>query len=116
MDRALALDEAWNDGAIHDFFIAWEAAHASGGAGGSLEAAKKHFERSRQLAAGQRLSPLVVYAESVLTAEHDRQGFEALLNEALRFDVETGAADQRLPNVLAQRRAKWLLGRVEELF
>lgn len=116
MHRALVLDETWNAGAIHDFFVAWEAAHASGGAGGSLDEAKKHFERSQQLAAGRRISQLVTYAESVLTAEHDRKDFESLLNQVVSFNVETGAEDQRLANVLAQRRAKWLLGRVEELF
>jgi predicted anti-sigma-YlaC factor YlaD len=122
MRRALALDEAWGDGSIHDFFISWEAAHAS--AGGSVEKAREHFERSRQLSAGKRVSPLVSYAESVLTGatetaaarEKSRKEFEALLNETLRFDVEKGPPDSRLANVIAQRRAKWLLGRADELF
>ena len=85
MRRALALDEAWEHGSLHDFFISWEAAHASGG--GSMEAARIHYERSRALAAGKRVSPAVSYAETVMVAQQDRKEFEALLNEALAFDT-----------------------------
>jgi hypothetical protein len=114
MRRALALDESWEHGSLHDFFISWEAAHASGG--GSLEAARTHYERSRALAAGKRVSPLVSYAESVLVPRQDRAAFEALLNEALRFDPSKAPREQTLPNVLALRRATWLLQRADELF
>jgi predicted anti-sigma-YlaC factor YlaD len=31
MRRALALDPAWEGGAIHEFFVAWEAGHAQAG-------------------------------------------------------------------------------------
>ncbi|HEY3383951.1 MAG TPA: TRAP transporter TatT component family protein [Vicinamibacterales bacterium] len=114
MRRALALDEGWGAGSLHDFFISWEAAHVSGG--GTLEKAKEHFDRSRQLSAGQRVSPLVSYAESVLLATRDRKAFEALLNEAIEFDIAKAPPDQKLPNVLAQRRARWLLSRTDDLF
>ncbi len=114
MRRALALDEQWERGSIHDFFISWEAGHAS--AGGSLEKAREHFLEAKALAGGQRVSPFVSYAESVLVAEQKKAEFEQVLNEALAFDVETMARDQRLANVLAQRRARWLLSRVDELF
>ena len=114
MRRALALDETWENGSLHDFFISWEAAQASGG--GSLDAARTHYERSRALAAGKRVSPMVSYAETVMVAQQNRQAFEALLNEALQFDTGRAPREQTLPNVLAQRRAKWLLQRADELF
>jgi predicted anti-sigma-YlaC factor YlaD len=114
MRRALALDEAWETGSLHDFFISWEAAHAS--SGGSFDAARTHYERSRALSAGKRVSPAVSYAESVMVAQQNRQEFEALLNEALQFDVAKAPREQTLPNVLAQRRARWLLQRADELF
>ena len=114
MHRALALDETWEKGSIHEFFISWEAGHAS--AGGSYEKAREHFERAQQLAAGQRVSPLVSYAESVSLSRQNRKEFEQLLNEALRFDVSQAAPEQKLANIVAQRRAKWLLSRVDELF
>jgi predicted anti-sigma-YlaC factor YlaD len=112
--RALALDETYELGSLHDFFISWEAGHA--GAGGSIEKAREHYARARELAAGQRVSPLVSYAESVLVAEQKKKEFEQLLNEALAIDLGKTPPEQKLANVLSQRRAKWLLSRVDELF
>ena len=114
MRRALALDEGWEKGSLHDFFISWEAGHAS--AGGTIDKAKEHFARAKALAGGQRVSPLVSYAESVLVAEQKKKEFEQALNEALAIDIEKTAPEQRLANVLAQRRAKWLLSKIDELF
>jgi predicted anti-sigma-YlaC factor YlaD len=114
MRRALALDETWERGSIHDFFISWEAGHAS--LGGSVEKARAHFERAKQLAAGQRVSPLVSYAESVSVSQQNKAEFEQVLNEALQIDIAKAPPEQRLANVIAQRRARWLLSRVDELF
>jgi predicted anti-sigma-YlaC factor YlaD len=113
MRRALALDESWGKGSLHDFFITWEGGRAS--VGGSLEKAREHFERAKRLSAGQRASPFVTYAEVVSVGRQNKEEFVRMLNEALQIDVSK-APDDRLPNLIAQRRARWLLARVEELF
>ena len=56
MRRALALDEAWEMGSLHDFFITWEGGRSS--VGGSLDKAKQHFDRA--LGAGQRPAGLAL--------------------------------------------------------
>jgi predicted anti-sigma-YlaC factor YlaD len=61
------------------------------------------------------VSPLVGYAESVMLPQQKKQEFQALLDEAVAFDANT-APEQRVANLVAQRRAKWLLGRMAELF
>jgi predicted anti-sigma-YlaC factor YlaD len=114
MRRALALDEAWGDGSLHDFFMSWEAAHAS--AGGSMAKAREHYARTKELSAGKRVSPLVSYAESILVTEQKKKEFEQVLNEALAIDIEKAPPEQRLANVIAQRRARWLLSKIDELF
>ncbi len=111
--RALALNEAWDLGSIHDFFISWEAGHA--GAGGSIKAAREHFERAKKLSAGKRVAPYVSLAEGVAVAEQNKKEFQQLLNDALAIDVNV-APDYRLANVISQRRARWLLSRLDELF
>jgi predicted anti-sigma-YlaC factor YlaD len=113
MQRALALDEAWDQGAIHEFLGAWEAGHGS--VGGSLEKAHRHFERAQELCGGQRVSVFVGLAESVSVSAQDRPEFERCLKKALALDLST-APSRRLANVLAQRRARWLLGRADDLF
>ena len=113
MRRALVLDEGFDMGALHDFFISWEVAHAS--TGGSMTAARAHFARAVELSAGRRVAPFVSFAESVSINENNRKEFEKLLNEALAIDLSK-APDQKLANVINQRRARWLLRRADDLF
>jgi predicted anti-sigma-YlaC factor YlaD len=113
MRRALALDETYERGSIHDFFIAWEGGRAS--VGGSLDLARRHLARARELSQGTRVSPLVSFAETISVAMQNRKEFQSLLEEALAFDVNK-APESRVANLIAQRRARWLLGRTAELF
>lgn len=113
MRRALALDEVWERGSIHDFFISYEGGRAS--VGGSLTKAREHFERAKQLSQGARVAPLVSYAETVSVSTQNKKEFQSLLEEALAFDANK-APETRMANLIAQRRAKWLLGRIAELF
>ncbi len=112
MKRALAIDEAWDEGALHEFLVTWEA--SQGGAGG-LARAKEHFDRAVALSKGKKLGVLVSYAEAVSVARQDRAEFTRLLQQVIAADPE---ADERhrLANVLAQRRAKLLLAHAEDLF
>jgi len=111
--RALALDETWEAGTIHDFFIAYEAGRAS--VGGSMERAREHFDRATRIANGRRAFPYVTLAESASVGQQNRQEFKALLEQALALDASR-PSDYRLANLLAQRRARWLLSRTDELF
>ncbi len=113
MRRALELDEGFGGGAAHQFFIAYEGSRAS--VGGSVAAAREHLRRALELAGGKRASPLVSFAETVAVGAQDRAEFERLLAQALAIDPEA-LPEERLANVVAQRRARWLLGRAEELF
>ncbi len=111
--RALELDEGWGLGSIHEFFVSWEAAHAS--VGGSLDRAREHYEKDLAFAGGRRAFPYVTYAESVSVVKQDKEQFRELMEKALAVDV-SAPSDQRLANLLAQKRARWQLGRLDELF
>jgi predicted anti-sigma-YlaC factor YlaD len=111
--RALELDEGWGLGSIHEFFVSWESAHAS--VGGSMEKAREHFERAILFSKGRRAFPYLTYAESVSVAKQDKAQFQEMLEKALAIDVSR-PDDQRLANLLAQKRARWQLGRLDELF
>ena len=110
MKRALALDESWEEGAIHEFFITYDAAQGEGKA-----AAKKHFERAVELSHNKKLAPYVTYAEAVCVDSQDKKEFVRLLDKVLAFDVDSDP-DHRLVNILAQRRARWLMSRIQDLF
>ena len=114
IDRALALDESWDRGAIHGFLVTFEMGRATG-EGDPAVRAKQHFDRAVELSQGKLAAPLVSYAESVCIAAEDRAQFEKLLHQALTLNPDADPPS-RLANLILQRRARWLLARVDKLF
>lgn len=105
--RAAELDATWNHGAIESFLISWEGSDAA--------KAQAHFERAVTLSGGQLASPYVALAEEQCVPAQDRAKFESLLEAALRIDANE-RPEWRLQNVLAQRRAAWLLAHIDDYF
>jgi len=114
MDRALELDESFERGAIHSFMIGYESVRQDR-AGDPALRSRRHFARAMQLSGGTDAAPLLALAEAVCVPQQRRAEFEALLRQALRIDTER-ASENRLANLVAQRRARWLLSRTDHLF
>jgi predicted anti-sigma-YlaC factor YlaD len=114
IDRALALDESWDHGAIHGFLITFEMGRATG-EGDRIERARRHFNRAVALSGGKLAGPYLSLAESVCIEQEDRAQFEKLLQTALAINPDEQPAT-RLVNLVMQRRARWLLSRVDKLF
>ncbi len=118
--RVLELDEAWNRGAAHEFFISYDGSR-SAAMGGSAERARAHYRKALEISGGQRASVHIALAESVVVREQndpkkDALGeFRKLVALALAVDPDAEPS-QRLSNVLARRRAQWLLTRIPDLF
>jgi predicted anti-sigma-YlaC factor YlaD len=114
IDRALELDAEFGAGAIHAFLISYEMAR-QGAEGAPAERSRGHFLRAVELSQGQLAGPYVSLAESVCVQEQKVTEFTTLLGEALAVDV--GARPEwRLENLVMQERARWLLGKTDELF
>jgi predicted anti-sigma-YlaC factor YlaD len=114
MERALALDEAWDEGSIHEFFVSYLATR-SAGEGGGAEAVRTHRDRALALSMNKKLGPRVSYAEGWLVQAQDRAAFTATLKEVLEANPDE-TPRLRLVNVLAQRRARLLLDHADDLF
>ncbi len=114
IDRALALDEDWGDGSIHSFLITYEMNRATA-AGDPVERATRHFERAVELTSGRIAGPYVSYAEAVAIPTENRDLFLELLERALEINPDADP-NSRLENIIMQRRARWLLDRVNDLF
>ncbi|MFQ6115692.1 MAG: TRAP transporter TatT component family protein [bacterium] len=114
LERALELNESWEDGAIHEFFLVFEASRSEA-EGGGIAKAEAHFARAMELNGGRSISPLVAMAETVCVRQQDRKRFRSLLLQALEFDADL-YPNKRLSNLLAQRRAAELLANIDQLF
>tara|TARA_Y100000814_G_scaffold123372_1_gene88538 strand:- start:2276 stop:3187 length:912 start_codon:yes stop_codon:yes gene_type:complete len=114
LEKALELDEDYDNGSIHDLMFTYTLNRPDGGSS-SLEVAKEHFDRAMDLSGGSRASLYVSYAESISIPNQNKEEFFNLLDQALAVDVNE-IPNQRLANILAQERANWLKSRVDELF
>jgi hypothetical protein len=112
--RALALDEAWDSGSLHELWISLDGGRSEA-LGGSLARAKAHFDRALQLSGGKRITPYVTWAEVVAVPAQDRKLFNQMLDKALSFDADEEPRF-RLVNLIAQRRARRLKDRAGDLF
>src|SRR5579859_1671177 len=112
-DRALALDESWGKGALHEMFISLESVPEA--LGGSAERARQHFTRAVELETGASPGPYVSLAMGVSVAAQDRAEFESLLKQALAIDPEKDPSN-RLVTLIQQRRARALLDHIDTLF
>jgi predicted anti-sigma-YlaC factor YlaD len=114
LQRALALDEGYELGAIHEFFISYYGALPKD-LGGSEEKARYHFEKALSYSNGLKAGPYLALASTVCVNNQDIDEFKELLSRATAIDVNTYVRG-RLLNIISQRKARWLLGHIDDYF
>ena len=112
-DRALALDPAWNKGAVEELMIALDSLPDA--LGGNPERARQHFARAVEIQRGLSPGPYVALAIGVAVPAQDRAEYERLLKQALAIDPEQDPSN-RLVTLITQQRARVLLDRIDEKF
>ena len=113
--RASELDEGFNNGAVPEFLITLAAAHRGEMSEEELQKIlRSHFERALTLSHGRRAGTYVSFAENALIPAQNTAEFRDVLQKALEVDVDADP-DNRLANLVAQRRARWLLHHVRDL-
>jgi predicted anti-sigma-YlaC factor YlaD len=112
IDRALAIDEDWDEGALHEFKVIF--AGARPGAPPDVALIEKHFDRALELSEGSRAGLYLAYAEAVALPAQDKPEFRELVEKALAVDPDK-VPNERLSNLVSQRRARWLLERIDDL-
>jgi predicted anti-sigma-YlaC factor YlaD len=113
VNRGLALDERYEAGAFHDAAIVLDALPPA--MGGSVQAARRHFERAVEISGDRRAAPYVTLAQTVSVLQQDRAEFRRLLQRALEFDPDKDPPN-RLATIVLQRKAKSLLERESDFF
>jgi predicted anti-sigma-YlaC factor YlaD len=112
-ERAVALDETWSKGALHELMISLDSLPDA--LGGSPERARQHFDRAVALQKGQSAGPYVALATGVAVPARNRAEFESLLKQALAVNPEDDPSG-RLATLIVQRRARALLDQVDARF
>jgi predicted anti-sigma-YlaC factor YlaD len=113
--RVAQLDEGFEDGAVPDFLIAFEASRTDIQAEERQKLMRRHLERAIELSKGRRAGTYVSFAENACLPAQNAEEFTSMLEKALAVDADADP-DRRLANLVAQRRARWLLHHIDELF
>jgi hypothetical protein len=113
LERALALDETYEEGALHAYLGILNSLRPPA-LGGKPDVAREHFERAIELSGGRDLSIKVEYARRYARLVFDQELHDRLLTEVL--DAPVDAPGKTLFNVLAKQEAQTLLASSKEYF
>jgi hypothetical protein len=109
-ERAIALDETWSRGTLHEMFVSLDSLPPA--LGGNPERARMHFTKAVELQKGLSPGPYVALALGVAVPAQDRAEYEKLLKEALAIDPAKDPSNQ-LVTLVQQRRARALLDQID---
>ncbi len=109
--RVLELDDKFDDGAAHEFFVSYEGSRP----GGSAKRARHHYRLALSHSKGGRASVHLALAEAVAQPQQNLDEFKSLLAAALAVDPDK-FPQFRLVNTVARTRAGWLRARIPALF
>jgi len=113
--RAAELDATWDGGAVPEFLITIEGARSGVSKGELQRRMRLHFDRALEISKGRDAGAFVSYAENACIPAQNAAEFQSMIGKALAIETE-GNPDNRLANLVAQRRARWLLKRIDDLF
>jgi hypothetical protein len=102
LNRAKALNDTWEQGAIYEALIAFDGLPAM--LGGSPQAARADFDKAMRLSEGKSVFAHVALAATIADPAEKRR----LLEQAVAIDVSR-ITSRRLTNLIAQRYARALL-------
>ncbi len=114
LDRAYALNPDFQNGSLDELYISIKASLPAE-LGGSMERAKYHFDRAITLSKNLTAGPYLAWATAVYIGKQDKAAFVDYMNTILALDLDA-IPESRLQNVMAQKKARWYLDHLDELF
>jgi len=115
--KALELDPDFGNGMLDEIMMQYYASMPEG-MGGSMEKALYHYKHGVELSKDNMVSIHVSYASAICTKNQSQEGYDeftAVLEDVLARDVES-VKENRLANIISQRKAAWLLENRDDYF
>jgi predicted anti-sigma-YlaC factor YlaD len=114
MDKVLKLDPAFNQGALHDFYVLYYGSMPEY-MGGDFNKARQHFKLAVEASGEKATSPYLSLATTVCVKEQDLAQFKQLLKKVLKIDPDSDPGN-RLLHTINRRKACHLLKHVGDYF
>jgi len=105
--RAYELDPNYGTASLDEFFILYYASLPEI-LGGDRERAEYHYKLAIEKTKGNSVSAYVSYAQSICVPAQNYNAYKDCLEKALAIDPNINTST-RLVNIIAQRKARWLL-------
>jgi len=106
LERAAALDPAFNNGALWEVLMAFYAA-APESLGGGRDKALEAYAKAVEYSGGKSPGAYIAYVRSFCIPLQDGAGFDEYIDKALAIDPES-QSENRLALTIAHRQAVWL--------
>jgi len=114
LEKSMEIDEGWNNGTLYSAMISYTMSRPDA-VKNRAQLAREYFDKAVQSSSGEDCSMFIRFAESVCIKNQNRDEFVKNLNYVINFNVDD-VKNLRLTNTMAQSRAKWLMGRIDEIF
>jgi len=107
VERAYELNPDFNSGALDEFLLIFHASIPDV-MGGDKSKIETYFQRAVEKSKGLTAGPYVTYAQTVSIPSQNYDKFKEMLEKALSIDPDKDPSN-RLVNILAQQKARYLL-------
>jgi predicted anti-sigma-YlaC factor YlaD len=114
IERVAALEPGYGHGSLDSFYVSYYGSLPDY-LGGDAAKAREYFAQAQALAGKSDTSSLMALATTVSVKEQNAAEFKDLLGRVLAFDPDS-SPENRLVNILNQRKARWLLEHISDYF
>jgi len=114
IERVRVLAPDYGHGSLDSFYVGYYGSLPSS-LGGDPAKARDYFAKAQALAGKTDTSSLLALATTVSVKEQNAAEFKDLLGRVLAFDSNS-SLDNRLVNIINQRKARWLLQHISDYF
>lgn len=115
LKKAILLEPSWGNGTLYSAMMSFTASRIDLSNEALKDSVTFYFEKAISLSDSLDAGPFVTFAESINKPFQNRIQFEKNLNFVLGIDVKK-RPEFELSNIIAQKRAKWLLSKTNEFF
>tara|TARA_B100000700_G_C15033348_1_gene851599 strand:- start:581 stop:1417 length:837 start_codon:yes stop_codon:yes gene_type:complete len=112
---AIKLDPDWGQGALFSAMMSFTVTRTDLSGDALVDSTRYYFDRAITISDSLDASPFITFAESIDKPLQNKEGFQMNLNYVLSMDAGKNSKFE-LGNLIAQKRAKWLLSKTNEYF
>ena len=115
LKKAIKIDPKWNNGALQSAMMSYTASRMDISREVMKDTVNSYFKKACDYSNSLDASIFVSYAELIHKPDQNKADFIKTLEKSLLINTEKNSYF-RISNIIAQRRAKWLLSNLEDYF